>query len=201
MSARTLSLLSERATGGASTGPAAPTKVSTDPWHVLEALVARAILRDLRRLGEVLRNPCTDHRRSALRRHLHVLVGELDPCLPHTETLRRAGDAWQAVAGRATGQEGSQEAVRTAVGDLEQLLAPLPGELHGAVQHVDDLGRSTGTKPGQSSLSVRRIRWLLDGVEQPELSTAENLLTNSRWRAAKLLGRRAERRRHALLWG
>ncbi len=64
--------------GGAMTGPAAAGVSSAVQPSAVTATVASALRRDLRRLGETLRNPVDERRRLVLRRHVQFLLAELE---------------------------------------------------------------------------------------------------------------------------
>lgn len=176
--------------GGAVTGPsAARARSSTDPAEVLRSAIRQAVLRDLRRLGEVLHEPCSVERHVLLRRHVQFLLSELDPGWPLVRRLRHAVGIWRPDFG--------QDTVREVLFELEAVLTP--PEDGGDAPVTYDRAPRMFVAAGRPQLSLARSWWLLDGLDEPEATTVRGLLTGPR-RLVAVLSRGREQRRQRLLW-
>lgn len=177
--------------GGALTGPARPRPDRPDdPAELLRSAVRLATLRDLRRLGEALREPAAPARLVSLRHHVHFLLAGLDRSWAPASRLHQAVEHWRSDAGRDT--------VRQAVLEIESVLAPPDGEGPAA--------RCGGTAADRMFVAAGRPRtgvvrwwWLLDAMDEPDATSMRSMLTGPQ-RLAVALGRRRAQRRLSLLW-
>lgn len=190
---RTAAAATPSPTGGALTGPRPDVLERPTEPMVLRSAALHAVVRDVRRLGEALREPSNAARCSALRRHLRFLLDELDAGDPVTRRLRSAVDNWSHDDGRNT--------VREAVLAVESALAPEYDENFGC-RAADAPAGGTGPgllAPGDRRITPARLWWLLDGLAERDAAAVRRSMTGPRWWLARVLGSRRERQRQ-LLW-
>ena len=181
--------------GGALTGPSKPAPHRPpDPAEVLRSAIRQAVVRDLRRLGEALREPCTEARRTALRQHIRFLLQHIDSRLEPALRLQAAAAQWRSDEDRHT--------VRDAASAVELLLAPPD-----LVVDDDVTVETAAVLPPEAvcvdidhyRLTATRWCWLADDLDEADAMAVRTKLTSVR-RAAVLLGRRRQQRRLLLLW-
>ena len=155
-----------------------------------------------RDVGKSLIEPAVVRRRPDLEPLLGQLHSQYGRLGWVTDRLRAATAGWQDDAGR--------EAVRGAVLDFEQVLEPVLQHQESAVMpaicaalHSRDwsrVDRRARRLTGRGA-AVRRLSWILDGLDEPESTVVEHLLRPRGWHLWRMVGARAARRRAGLLWG